>query len=114
MYSTYGGREQCHVMLALGNVDELILTLMHELAQERRALAATQGLSSTNQSTHVPPTHSQGTIYRAHNDESAARSARNYAQALDRRVFHAEEAWKNGDPQDVPDVGSMESATSRP
>ena len=45
LYSTYGGRERCHVLLALGNVDELILTLMHELAQERQALAATQGLS---------------------------------------------------------------------
>jgi hypothetical protein len=95
-YTTYGCCEWCHVLLALGDVDELIVSLMNELVEERRALAATQGLTSTNQFTRVPLRHRLGTIYRAHHDESAATSARIYAKALDKRVVTEEEMWKAG------------------
>jgi hypothetical protein len=96
------------VLLALDDVDELIVSLMTELVEERRALAGTQVPTSTSQSTRLPLTQGQGPIYRADNDKSAATNTRNSAKTLDKRVV-----TEGRHTQEVHAVACLESAPSR-
>jgi len=95
-YTDYGGREWCNVLLAIGVVDELIVSLMADLAAQRRALAATQGSSSKSESARVPRTQRPGPSYGVQHEESEAKKARNYAKSLDKKLATQEALWEAG------------------
>ncbi len=42
-YRDYGGRTWCNVLIALGDVDGLIVSLVNDFVHTRRALATTRG-----------------------------------------------------------------------
>jgi hypothetical protein len=95
-YTDYGGREWCNILLAIGDVDELIVSLMAELVAERRALATTQGSSSRSESARVPRTQRPGPSCGVQHQESEAKKARNHAKSLDKKLATQKAWWEEG------------------
>jgi hypothetical protein len=98
-YQDYGGREWCNILLALGDVDPRIVAIMHDLVQERRALAATQGSASQGSAAKAPQVPRQerpGPSLGVQHKESEAKKARNYAKGLDKRLQEQDGWWAAG------------------
>jgi hypothetical protein len=91
-FQDYGGREWCHILLATGDVDDLIVRLMGELVEERRTLASTQGQRP------VPSARSQrpGPALGVQHTESDPKKARNHAKSLDKRLLEQQAWWDAG------------------
>ena len=109
-YEDYGGRPWCHILLALGDVPERIVAIMHDIAKERRqaweeqALATTQGRATGSrgalfQPIGIPRQDRPAPVFGVQHTESAAKRARRQAKNLDKRCEQQQELWRSGKRQ---------------
>ena len=110
-YEDYGGREWCNILVALGDVPNLIVGIMSEISRERRdawnatvaALGPTQGKASRfaqggvrGRSWATKEVRKRPAGKGVQHETSVATKARADAHALDRRVKKQEDLYNEG------------------
>jgi hypothetical protein len=92
-YRDFGGRTWCNVIIASGDVDTLIITLLNKIIDERRALATTQGLGTRRETARLPREERPGPIYGVMHEVSGPKQARQEAKRLDAQLRKENEMW---------------------
>jgi hypothetical protein len=94
-YRDYGGRTWCNVLIALGDVDGLIVSLVNDIVHTRRALATTQGSGTRSEAARVPRLERPGPIFGLNHEVSKAKIARQYAKRLDAKLKYQDVMWNS-------------------
>ncbi len=99
-YEDYGGREWMNLVLALGDLGPRIIDIMNDIIKGRTALASTQGRPRkvSHPRAEREPTERPG----LHHTTSEAKSLREAAKLLDKRIRRQEDLWRTRPWQCMP------------